>query len=106
MLNEEFYMIVKDEYFIKKIREEMLVIIFDDSVLDYINLDKYKKFIIFFKNSFWIVFRKFMNFGCKGKLMLVIFMISGMLVVFVIINMYSIFIKDYKDVFIMDECYI
>ena len=80
LLNEESHMIVKDEHFTKKTREEMLVTTFDDSVLDHTNLNKHKKFTISFKNSFWIAFRKLMNFGRKGKLMLAIFMISGMLV--------------------------
>ena len=47
-----------------------------------------------------------MNFGRKGKLMLAIFMISGMLVAFATINMYSILTKDYKDALTMDERYI
>lgn len=34
LLNEESHMIVKDEHFTKKTREEMLVTTFDDSVLD------------------------------------------------------------------------
>lgn len=106
LLNEESHMVVKDEHFTKKTREEMLVTTFDDSVLDHSNLDKHKKFTISFKNSFWIAFRKLMNFGRKGKLMLAIFMISGMLVAFATINMYSILTKDYKDALTMDERYI
>ena len=47
-----------------------------------------------------------MNFGRKGKLMLGIFMISGMLVAFATINMYSILTKDYRDLLTMDERYI
>ena len=36
-------MVVKDEHFTKKTREEMLVTTFDDSVLDHTNLAKHKK---------------------------------------------------------------
>ena len=106
LLNEESHIEVKDAHFTKKTREEMLQTTFDDTVLDHQALPKQKRLTISFKNSFWIAFRKIMNFGRKGKLMLAIFLISGMLVAFATINMYSILSTDYRDNLLIDERYL
>lgn len=106
LLNEESHIEVKDAHFTKKTRAEMLQTTFDDTVLDHQALPKQKRLTISFKNSFWIAFRKIMNFGRKGKLMLAIFLISGMLVAFATINMYSILSTDYRDKLIIDERYL
>jgi len=106
LLNEESHIEIKDAHFTKKTRAEMLQTTFDDTVLDHQALPKQKRLTISFKNSFWIAFRKIMNFGRKGKLMLAIFMISGMLVAFATINMYSILSTDYRDRLIIDERYL
>ncbi len=106
LLNEESHIEVKDEHFTKKTRAEMLATTFDDSVLDHSGLQKQKRLTISFKNSFWIAFRKIMNFGRKGKIMLAIFMLSGMLVAYATINMYSILSTDYKNSLTIDERYI
>lgn len=106
LLNDESHIEVKDAHYTKKTREELLQTSFDESVLDHSQVEKQKRLTISVKNSFWIAFKKILNFGRKGKLMLAIFMISGMLIAFSSINMYTILNRDYKNMLSIDERYI
>ncbi len=106
IIDKDSHIEVKDEHYKKKTRAEMLETTFDEQKLDHQNLPKEKKMIISFKNSFWIAFKKLLKFGRKGKLMLVIFAISGALVAFSTINLYSILTQNYRDLIQMDERYL
>jgi len=106
LLNDESHIEIKDAHYTKKTREELLQTNFDESVLDHSQVEKQRRLTISVKNSFWIAFKKILNFGRKGKLMLAIFMISGMLIAFSSINMYTILNRDYKNMLSIDERYI
>ncbi|WP_025724769.1 ABC transporter ATP-binding protein/permease [Acholeplasma granularum] len=106
LINNDSHLKVLDEHFTKKTRKEMLETTFDDTVLDHNNVNKKKRLTISIKNSFWIAFKRLLNFGRKGKLMMVIFALSGMLVAFSTINIYSILRRDYHDMLVIDERYI
>src|SRR5690606_5375150 len=106
LLNDESHIEIKDAHYTKKTREELLQTNFDESVLDHSQVEKQRRLTSSVKNSFWIAFNKILNFGRKGKLMLAIFMISGMLIAFSSINMYTILNRDYKNMLSIDERYI
>lgn len=106
IIDKDSHIEVKDDHFKKKTREQMLETNFDEQMLDHKSLPRQKRLTISFKNSLWIAFKKLMNFRVKGKLMLLIFAISGALIAFSVINIYSILTQDYRDLIRIDERYI
>lgn len=106
LIDKESHIELKDEHFKKKTRAEMLETTFDHAKLDHSNLSKQKKLSISFKTSFWIAFKKFLRFGAKGKMMLVIFAISGALVANTVINIYTVLTLNYERYLTRDENYI
>ncbi len=106
VLDSSSHIELKDEHFKAKTKQELLQTSFDTSVLDHQNLTKSRSSTISFKNSLWIAFKRLITFGTKGRLMLFIFMISGLFVAFSTYSYLSLIFRSYDDYLTKDENYI
>jgi ABC-type lipoprotein export system ATPase subunit len=80
--------VIKDEHYVKKTREELIETNFDQEVLDNEHIDRQSKTMVSIKQTLWLAFQKILNTSRKGKLMLFSFMIAGM-VIAVTVSMFS-----------------
>jgi len=80
--------VIKDEHYVKKTREELIETNFDQEVLDNEHIERQSKTMVSIKQTLWLAFQKILNTSRKGKLMLFSFMIAGM-VIAVTVSMFS-----------------
>jgi energy-coupling factor transporter ATP-binding protein EcfA2 len=80
--------VIKDEHYVKKTRQELIETNFDQEVLDNEHIDRQSKTMVSIKQTLWLAFQKILNTSRKGKLMLFSFMIAGM-VIAVTVSMFS-----------------
>ncbi len=72
--------VIKDEHYVKKTREQLIETTFDKNVLDNENVDRQSKTLVSVKQSLWFAFQKVLRTSRKGKLMLFSFLIAGMVI--------------------------
>jgi energy-coupling factor transporter ATP-binding protein EcfA2 len=80
--------VIKDEHYVKKTRQELIETNFDQEVLDNEHIERQSKTMVSIKQTLWLAFQKILNTSRKGKLMLFSFMIAGM-VIAVTVSMFS-----------------
>lgn len=98
--------IVKDAHFKAKTKQEMLETSFDLSILEHEHVKKSHSRTVSLKNSFWIAFKRLLSFGRKGRLMLFIFMISGIIIAASTFQLFSTLFRSYEDKLQIDEDYV
>ena len=98
--------IVKDAHFKAKTKQEMLETSFDLSILEHEHVKKSHARTVSLKNSFWIAFKRLLSFGRKGRLMLFIFMISGIIIAVSTFQLFSTLFRSYEDKLQIDEDYV
>ncbi|MBN3490394.1 ABC transporter ATP-binding protein/permease [Acholeplasma equirhinis] len=103
LIDKDSHIQLKDEKFQKQTREQMMETTFDLGKLDHSDVAKSKSYTISTKTSFWIAFKRVLQFGAKGKLMLLIFGIVGALVANSFLNIYTILNYDYQRFISQDE---
>lgn len=80
--------VIKDEHYVRKTREELIETNFDQDVLDNEHIERQSRTMVSIKQTLWLAFQKILNTSRKGKLMLFSFMIAGM-VIAVTVSMFS-----------------
>jgi ABC-type lipoprotein export system ATPase subunit len=80
--------VIKDEHYVRKTREELIETNFDQDVLDNEHIERQSRTMVSIKQTLWFAFQKILNTSRKGKLMLFSFMIAGM-VIAVTVSMFS-----------------
>ena len=80
--------VIKNEHYVKKTREELIETNFDQDVLDNEHIDRQSRTMVSIKQTLWLAFQKLLNTSRKGKLMLFSFLIAGM-VIAVTVSMFS-----------------
>lgn len=106
LIGSDSNLLVRDEHFVKKDRKDTLKTTFTHETLDTSNIEREKRSVVSFKTSFWLAFRKILNFGRKGKLMLLLFFLSGTMIAQSVINIYTTLSLDYKRFITVDENYL
>lgn len=74
--------IIKDEHYKKKTKEEVTKTSFNVQKLDHSNIKKEKGVLFSLKKTFKLAFTKLLSIGRKGKLMLFSFFVAGMIIAF------------------------
>ncbi len=82
--------IIKDEHYQKKSKEESLKTSFKTEDIDHSKIKKERRMILSFKQTFKMAFAKIRNISRKGKLMLFSFFISGMITAYAIAALASV----------------
>lgn len=84
LIDQHSAVVIKDEHFVKKTREEMIETSFDSEELDNRYIERTPKLLVSTKQILWLAFRKIMNTSRRGKLMLFSFFIAGIVISFTI----------------------
>ena len=84
LIDQHSAVVIKDEHFVKKTREEMIETSFNSEELDNRYIERTPKLLVSTKQILWLAFRKIMNTSRRGKLMLFSFFIAGIVISFTI----------------------
>jgi len=84
LIDENTGVIIKDEHFVKKTREEITETAFDVEVLNNDKVIREKPILLSIKQSFSMAFRKILQTSRKAKLMMFSFVVAGVIVAFAI----------------------
>ncbi len=106
LLNEQSKLIIKDEHYQKASKKEVFKTTFEHDKLDTTNIPRSKQMVISFKRSLWLAVRKLFNFTKKGKLMMILFVVSGMFIAQSVTAIYTTLRLDYRRFINVDEGYL
>lgn len=82
--------IIKNENYVKKTREELMKTTFDLGEIDHSKIRKDKTSMVSIKQTFRMAIEKILRTGRKGKLMLFSFLVAGMVLAFTISTLASV----------------
>jgi len=84
LIDKNAGVVVKDEHFIKKTREELFETTFDLSLLDNKDVKRQPKLLVSIKQIIWMALVKISRTSKKGKIMLFSFFFAGIVIAFTI----------------------
>jgi putative ABC transport system ATP-binding protein/putative ABC transport system permease protein len=98
--------VIKDEHYVKKTKEELIETTFDSDMLDNENVDRQSKLMVSVKQSLWLAFQKVLKTSRKGKLMLFSFLVAGMVVAVTVSMLASVAILQPEQYMNMPKGYV
>ena len=84
--------VIKDEHYVQKTRQELIETSFNLEVLENKDVDRESKAIVSIKQTFLMALRKILLTSRKGKLMLFSFLVAGIVIAFTIATLASVVI--------------
>ncbi|TNF07683.1 MAG: ABC transporter ATP-binding protein, partial [Bacillota bacterium] len=94
LIDKNSGVIIKDEHFVKKTREEMIETSFDLGALDNKEVHRQPKLLVSMKQIVWMALVKIAKTSRKGKIMLFSFLIAGMVIAFTISFLASVVVLE------------
>jgi len=91
-VNDSTGVVVKDEHYVQKTRQELIETSFNLEVLENKDVDRESKAIVSVKQTFLMALRKILLTSRKGKLMLFSFLVAGIVIAFTIATLASVVI--------------
>lgn len=98
--------VIKDEHYVKKTKEELIETTFDTDMLDNKDVDRQSKLMVSIKQSLWLAFQKVLRTSRKGKLMLFSFLVAGMVIAVTVSMLASVAILQPEQYMSMPEDYV
>lgn len=98
--------VIKDEHYTKKTKEEVQQTTYDVKELDHKHAKKEKGFLFSFKKMFFDAFKKLITIGRKGKLMLFSFFVAGMIIAFSVASFAAVLIIDVEEYLPLPKGYV
>jgi ABC-type lipoprotein export system ATPase subunit/ABC-type antimicrobial peptide transport system permease subunit len=98
--------VIKDEHYVKKTKEELIETTFDSDMLDNKNVDRQSKLMVSVKQSLWLAFQKVLKTSRKGKLMLFSFLVAGMVIAVTVSMLASVAVLQPEQYMSMPKDYV
>lgn len=105
-VDEHAGVVIKDEHYIKKTKEELIETTFDTDMIDNTNVDRQSKLMVSVKQSLWLAFQKILKTSRKGKLMLFSFLVAGMVIAVTVSMLASVAVLQPEQYMNMPEDYV
>ena len=86
--------VIKDEHYVKKTREELIETTFDSNQLNNDNVHRESKLLVSIKQTLFMALQKVLKTSRKGKLMLFSFFVAGIVIAFTISILASVVIIE------------
>jgi ABC-type lipoprotein export system ATPase subunit/cell division protein FtsX len=94
LIDKNSGVVIKDEHYVKKTREQLIETSFDLSVLDNKEVHRQPKLLVSLKQIIWMALVKISKTSRKGKIMLFSFLIAGMVIAFTISFLASVVVLE------------
>ncbi|MFH1693862.1 MAG: ATP-binding cassette domain-containing protein [Bacillota bacterium] len=92
LVDDSSGVVIKNENFVQKTRQEMIQTTFNLDMLDNKDINRQASALVSLKQTFKMAFRKILTTSRKGKLMLFSFLVAGMVIAFTIATLASVVI--------------
>ncbi|MCD4826219.1 MAG: ABC transporter ATP-binding protein/permease [Acholeplasmataceae bacterium] len=105
-VDEHAGVVIKDEHYVKKTKEELIETTFDSDMLDNKYVDRQSSLMVSVKQSLWLAFQKVLKTSKKGKLMLFSFLVAGMVIAVTVSMLASVAVLQPEQYMSMPEGYV
>lgn len=105
-VDEHAGVVIKDEHYVKKTKEELIETTFDSDMLDNKNVDRQSSLMVSVKQSLWLAFQKVLKTSKKGKLMLFSFLVAGMVIAVTVSMLASVAVLQPEQYMSMPKGYV
>lgn len=106
LIDKNAGVIVKDEHYVKKTREELIETSFDVSILDNKDIKRESKLLVSIKQIIWMALIKVSKTSKKGKIMLFSFFFAGIVIAFTMSFLASVVVIEPDKYIELDRSYV